>query len=345
MHIRSQVEKYIDTYSTDETQARAMRIAICGTGILWFILLILLAVAPGFNRQKKYKTIKIMLAPVAEKPADKKVASQAGAQKSSAMSSEKSAEKTVTKKQEAPKPAAKKSEAEKPVVTEPKKAAYKVKGSLEERMDNQSKASSNKKADWDDNKNFTENVSLSPSQSSSVSSGVNSITNENALSGSAGKVDSSGNSEVKSKNTKPSAGIEASGNVQGALRGIANTEFNSSASEGLASKISNGVNLHSDGKYTMDLADGTSRVLLKPAEPYIYISDQNAKLLDNRRDVKITFKILAQGNVPVSGIEIKPESALPLEVQQEIKEQISKWLFSGASGNGQASFDYSIIKR
>ena len=59
MHIRSQVEKYIDTYSTDETQARAMRIAICGTGILWFILLILLAVAPGFNRQKKYKTIKI----------------------------------------------------------------------------------------------------------------------------------------------------------------------------------------------------------------------------------------------------------------------------------------------
>lgn len=344
MHIRSQVEKYIDTYSTDETQARAMRIAICGTGILWFILLILLAVAPGFNRQKKYKTIKIMLAPVAEKPADKKVASQAGAQKSSAMSSEKSAEKTVTKKQEAPKPAAKKSEAEKPVVTEPKKAAYKVKKSVEELMQEQSKSPSAKNSNWDDLA-FTENVSSSPSQSSSVSSGVNSITNEDSLFGSAGKVDSSGNIEVKSKNTKSSAGLEASGNVQGALRGIANTEFNSSASEGLASKISNGVNLHSDGKYTMDLADGTSRVLLKPAEPYIYISDQNAKLLDNRRDVKITFKILAQGNVPVSGIEIKPESALPLEVQQEIKEQISKWLFSGASGNGQASFDYSIIKR
>lgn len=344
MHIRSQVEKYIDTYSTDETQARAMRIAICGTGILWFILLILLAVAPGFNRQKKYKTIKIMLAPVAEKPADKKVASQAGAQKSSAMSSEKSAEKTVTKKQEAPKPAAKKSEAEKPVVTEPKKAVYKVKKSVEELMQEQSKAPSAKNANWD-NLAFKENVSSSPEQSSSVSSGIKSISNEDALSGSAGKVDSSGNSEVESKNTKSSAGTDASKDIQAALSGIVNTEFNSSASEGLASKISNGVNLHSDGKYTMDLADGTSRVLLKPAEPYIYISDQNAKLLDNRRDVKITFKILAQGNVPVSGIEIKPESALPLEVQQEIKEQISKWLFSGASGNGQASFDYSIIKR
>ena len=343
MHIRSQVEKYIDTYSTDETQARAMRIAICGTGILWFILLILLALAPGFNRQKKYKTIKIMLAPVAEKPADKKVASQAGAQKSSAMSSEKSAEKTVTKKQEAPKPLAKASEVQKPAANEPKKAAYKVKKSVEDLMQEQSKAPSDKNANWD-NLAFKENVSSSPEQSSSVSSGVKSIKNEDALAGSAGSA-SSGNSKVESENTKFSAGLEASGNVQGALRGIANTEFNSSASEGLASKMYNGVNLHSDGKYTMDLTDGTSRVLLKPAKPYIYISDQNAKLLDNRRDVKITFKILAQGNVPVSGIEIKPESALPLEVQQEIKEQISKWLFSGASGNGQASFDYSIIKR
>lgn len=343
MHIRSQVEKYIDTYSTDETQARAMRIAICGTGILWFILLILLAVVPGFNRQKKYKTIKIMLAPVAEKPADKNVASQAGAQKSSAMSSEKSAEKTVTKKQEAPKPLAKASELQKPAASEPKKAVYKVKGSLEDRMAKQTKASSNKSANWD-NLAFKENVSSSSSQSSSVSSGVKSIKNEDALAGSAGSA-SSGNSEVKSENTKSSAGTDASKDIQAALSGIVSQAFNSSASEGLASKMSNGVNLHSDGKYTMDLADGTSRVLLKPAKPYIYISDQNAKLLDNRRDVKITFKILAQGNVPVSGIEIKPESALPLEVQQEIKEQISKWLFSGASGNGQASFDYSIIKR
>lgn len=343
MHIRSQVEKYIDTYSTDETQARAMRIAICGTGILWFILLILLALAPGFNRQKKYKTIKIMLAPVAEKPADKNVASQAGAQKSSAMSSEKSAAKTVTKKQEAPKPLAKASELQKPAASEPKKAAYKVKKSVEELMQEQSKVPSGKNANWD-NLAFRENVSSSPEQSSSVPSGVNSIKNEDALAGSAGSA-SSGNSEVKSENTKSSAGTDASKDIQAALSGIVNTEFNSSASEGLASKMSNGVNLHSDGKYTMDLADGTSRVLLKPAKPYIYISDQNAKLLDNRRDVKITFKILAQGNVPVSGIEIKPESALPLEVQQEIKEQISKWLFSGASGNGQASFDYSIIKR
>ena len=343
MHIRSQVEKYIDTYSTDETQARAMRIAICGTGILWFILLILLALAPGFNRQKKYKTIKIMLAPVAEKPADKNVASQAGAQKSSAMSSEKSAAKTVTKKQEAPKPAVKKSEAEKPVATEPKKAVYKVKGSLEDRMAKQTKASSNKSANWD-NLAFSENVSSSSSQSSSVSSGVKSINNEDALAGSAGSA-SSGNSKVESENTKFSAGLEASKDIQAALSGIVNTEFNSIASEGLASKMSNGISLHSDGKYTMDLGDGTSRVLLKPAKPYIYISEKNAKLIDNRRDVKITFKILAQGNVPVSGIEVKPESALPVEVQQEIKEQISKWLFSGASGNGQASFDYSIIKR
>lgn len=343
MHIRSQVEKYIDTYSTDETQARAMRIAICGTGILWFILLILLAVAPGFNRQKKYKTIKIMLAPVAEKPADKKVASQAGAQKSSAMSSEKSAEKTVTKKQEAPKPLAKASEVQKPAASEPKKAAYKVKKSVEELMQEQSKAPSAKNANWD-NLAFKENVSSSPEQSSSVSSGIKSISNEDALSGSAGKVDSSGNSEVESKNTKSSAGTDASMEVSNYLSGIINTAFNSTASEGLASKMANGVSLHSDGKYTMDLADGTSRVLLKPAKPYIYISEKNAKFIDNRRDVKITFKILAQGNVPVSGIEIKPESALPLEVQQEIKEQISKWLFSGASGNGQASFDYSIIK-
>lgn len=325
MQIKHQVEKYIDTYAKDETQAKAMRLAVVGTGILWLILLILLAISPGFHKQKKYKTIKIMLAPVVEQQADKKVASAAAVSGSSAAASEKSEQKAVPKAQEAPAP----------------KAAIKYKKSVEELMAEQSSNSTKKAVDWD-NMNFSENTS---SSSTSTSNAVaKSLDSNSALSGNAATA-TSGNSKVVSENTKTSAGTKASTSTSSALSGIVTQKFDSVAAQGLSSKMSNGVSLHSDGKYTMDLGDGTSRILLDPAKPYITISEENAKLIDSRRDVVISFRILAQGNVPLSGISISPSSAFPPEVQSEIKQQISKWRFAQASTDGQARFDYSIIKR
>ena len=93
------------------------------------------------------------------------------------------------------------------------------------------------------------------------------------------------------------------------------------------------------------LSDGSARVLLEPLKPVIIISEENGKRIDSSRQVVISFRILAAGNVPFSGITITPSSALPEEIQSEIKDQVSTWRFAPASSDGQAKFEYSIIKR
>lgn len=358
--IRHQVEKYIDQYATDETQAKAMRLAVVGTGILWFILLILLAISPGFHK-KKYKTVRITLAPVVEQKSDKQVSS-AAATSAPAPAAQEKAEKAVQKKQEssetpkaapktaeqpkaaAPKPAASKpAEAPKQTTPAPQKAAIKYKKSVEELMAEQSTSSSKKSVDWD-NMNFTENSSSSSTSSSSSSSSAKSIDNGAALSGTAGTA-TSANKAVTSQSAKSSAGTTASSSTASALSNISSTSYSMSAANGLKSTASVGVSTNSDGKLALAMTDGSARVLLDPSKPYIEISDENAKLIDSTRNVVITFRILAEGNVPLAGITITPSSALPMAIQSEIKEQISKWRFARALNDGQARFDYSIIKR
>ena len=92
------------------------------------------------------------------------------------------------------------------------------------------------------------------------------------------------------------------------------------------------------------MTSGNARELLSPAKPVITISAAHAALIDSTRRVTITFTVLASGTVPLSTIEIKPSSMLPLEIQNEIKAQISTWRFATDTSNGQATFEYSIIK-
>ena len=66
MQIKSQIEKYINIFSKDKTQNQAMRLALLLTLIIWMILFVVLAVSPGWNQKKKYKTIRISLAPLEE---------------------------------------------------------------------------------------------------------------------------------------------------------------------------------------------------------------------------------------------------------------------------------------
>ena len=109
MQIKDQVEKYIDIYSTDETQAKAMRLALVFTGVLWLVLLIILAISPGWHKQKKYKTVRIMLEPAVELKSDKSVASAAAASAPSPVT-EKKAEPKASAQKNTSQPAPKKEE-------------------------------------------------------------------------------------------------------------------------------------------------------------------------------------------------------------------------------------------
>ena len=64
MQVKAQIEKIIKISSDDKTQSQAIRLSLLFTLIIWLILFVILAVSPGWNQKKKYKTVKITLAPV-----------------------------------------------------------------------------------------------------------------------------------------------------------------------------------------------------------------------------------------------------------------------------------------
>ena len=118
-----------------------------------------------------------------------------------------------------------------------------------------------------------------------------------------------------------------------------------SAGNGVSSSAKVNVEKKGDGSVAVSMTDGSSRILLDPKKPVIFISDENAALIDSSRTVTVSFKVLAGGNVPLSGIVISPSSLLPIQIQSEIRKQISQWRFKPASSDGQARFEYSIIKK
>lgn len=363
MKIRSQFEKYINIYSTDETQAKAMKVGFLFTGIIWFVLLIVLAVLPGLQVKKKYKTVRIILEPAVQKSADKEISSFSSSTGASEIKSE-----PKIAKQQNPAPSASAAPAQKKTETsnknaqtqksstktaasdsvqknktsgERKKAVIKYAKSVDELLGEQQNSSAKKNVDWD-SLDFAENTS--GSSSATASEKVQSLENSSALSGyAATKTDSDGGISTVGKKT--SSGTNASSETSALLKGVKNSTYSSSAANGLKSQISVGTSSDSSGKISLAMTDGSSRILLDPAEPFIAISEEAAALIDSTRNVSITFRILPQGNVPLNAIAISPSSSLPLEVQSEIKAQISKWRFASALTDGQARFDYSIIKR
>ena len=124
---------------------------------------------------------------------------------------------------------------------------------------------------------------------------------------------------------------------------IPSVSFSSSVSGNIKSKTSV-ASQNSGGKLSIKMSDGKSRELLYPKNPVIFISEENAKLVDETKKVIVRFKVRADGTVPVTGISILPSSLLPLQIQAEIKEQIQLWRFSEESSglDGTASFDYTL---
>lgn len=355
IQIKDKVEEYIDNYSTDATQAKAMRLGIIFTGIIWFILLIILAISPGWNRPKKYKTVRITLEPSPVVKTEKEIASAAQAAKASSPVPEQKAEKSApkqeipaAKKVEQPKPVSKpepaKSQAPQQTKTEaksaePKKASYKIKGETSEIPTTPTKKSVSD-FDWSSLDTQSESVSTN---SSSASNNVTKIDNSSSLGGSAGT--KAQESSVTSTSSVQKSSGTVSENTLKNLAAVGDAVMSDKAVNGIKSALHNGVSVSGEGKVSMNMSDGSSRVLLEPEDPGLVLSKPAAEQIENSRQLKIIFTIKSDGSVPYGDIYFEPSSALPSIAKSEIKEQISKWRFSVASSDGQARFDYSIIKR
>lgn len=225
----------------------------------------------------------------------------------------------------------------------PKKAKIKYVKRNEDLMEEQMGASAKPKA-FDDSM-FDDVVAETNTSSQSVSKNVNRMNNSSALSGSAAVAADSTSGSVSATADRAEKPSSASSATSAMLSKISAVQYSKPIGNGLSSKSDVKVAQSTDGKLAIELSDGSARVLLEPLKPVIIISEENGKRIDSSRQVVISFRILSAGNVPFSGITITPSSALPEEIQSEIKDQVSTWRFAPASSDGQAKFEYSIIKR
>jgi len=328
-----------------DIEKKSTALGAVATAVVWILMTVLcfaLRIAPP---HPDYKVIKIQLdAPSAVKKAPALPVQQ----EASALPQETA---PVQKEQPAQKqqPAVKqktvaKQAAVQPAIEQSKPAQQTLTKSVDELIAENNSAPK-KKAVWDDSLfNDADDTKTSTTTTNAASPSVKS---ESSFSGTAAKGSSSENvsSSASSASSKKQSGTEASSATTAALGKISSATYTQSSGSGVTSSVSASTG-SKNGRVTLQMADGNVRELLSPAKPVITISEENAKKISANATVTIRFKVLAGGTVPLSSIEIRPSSLLVLEIQNEIKSQISTWRFAAdASGaDGQAAFEYSIIK-
>jgi len=352
--------KGIPLFGPDSTpQNTSEKLGLIGTGVLWLILFICFAVIKPAKKDPQYKEVQIVLsstpskkvmeeepAPAAPAPAPSaaETVAQEVVEAAAPVVESKAAPKPVEKKAES-KPAAKTVEktktkpapAAKPV---PKSEPVEYAKSVEDLMAEQFAAKKTAKtaedvfAQMDDEEDFEE--------TSTPQKVINNTTPD--FSGSAATATKASKEPVKSAAAEKNNNQTASKGTTNALGKISNAKYFGTASSDVDTETTVQTTASGNGKVSMVMANGSSRVLLEPAKPVINLSEQAAATIDGSRKVSITFTVTESGNVPRGDIQITPESYLTDIVKKEIRDQISQWRFEAADYVSKATFEYKIVK-
>lgn len=312
----------------------------------FFLAFLIFSLAVKFKPQEKFQVLTINLASF---PVEKKSLPETTLQKKDVPSKNQSSKDVEKIKPVEPKkiPEEKSSSRKNkivknglPVSSEKQKTFEepKIKKSVEQLMA-ENNSSAKKTAEW--NESFFDDSQTV--QSKNISEAQNKSSVKSSVEGTAAKRSAEKTSGVSSSSESAGSGnADVSEETKSSLANIKNT-FSSSVSGNIKSKTSV-ASQNSGGKLSIKMSDGKSRELLYPKNPVIFISEENAKLVDETKKVIVRFKVRADGTVPVTGISILPSSLLPLQIQAEIKEQIQLWRFSEESSglDGTASFDYTL---
>lgn len=312
----------------------------------FFLAFLIFSLAVKFKPQEKFQVLTINLASF---PVEKKSLQETTLQKKDVPSKNQSSKDVEKIKPVEPKkiPEEKSSSRKNkivknglPVSSEKQKTFEepKIKKSVEQLMA-ENNSSAKKTAEW--NESFFDDSQTV--QSKNISEAQNKSSVKSSVEGTAAKSSAEKTSGVSSSSESARGGnADVSEETKSSLANIKNT-FSSSVSGNIKSKTSV-ASQNSGGKLSIKMSDGKSRELLYPKNPVIFISEENAKLVDETKKVIVRFKVRADGTVPVTGISILPSSLLPLQIQAEIKEQIQLWRFSEESSglDGTASFDYTL---
>ena len=208
---------------------------------------------------------------------------------------------------------------------------------------NASASSKKKTFDWsqfDDSASDSENVQ--------VSQKVEKVTSQSSISGSAASTSTANQrqtSSSSSSSSKPTTTNSPSSATSSALSNIKSASYSASTGDSLKAITNAKTSKSSDGQISMQMNDGTTRVLLDPITPAIKLSKEAADLIEGNISVNIEFRVLASGNVPRGEIKISPASVLHEKVRNEIYDQLSTWRFEPGASSASATFEYSIVKR
>ena len=207
--------------------------------------------------------------------------------------------------------------------------------------------STSKPKDFDWSK-FDDASTTSESQPA-VSQKVEKVTTQSTTSGAAASTSTTNQRQTSSSSTtstnKTTTTSSASSSTSSALSNIKSASYTASTGDSLKAITNAKTSKSSDGQISMQMKDGTTRVLRDPITPAIKLSSQAAALIDSDRTVSIEFRVLANGNVPRGEIKITPESILPAQVREEIYNQLSRWLFDAGPSAAYATFEYTIVKK
>lgn len=271
---------------------------------------------------KKVEPKKEVQNKIVEKVSEKKVAEKP-----------KEVKKPVEKKVES-KPTEKPAPVKEIVKTEPVKYAKSVEDLMEEQFQEKKSVED---FDWDSM--FGDDSD----SDSNASSETKKITTKNTTAGTAGSVSESQNAVVSSTTKSNNTSQKVSESTSGKLSQISNAEFVGKSN--ISEKTSVETSVGSNGKVSVKMQNGQSRVLLSPSEPKIYISEEGAKLIEGSVTVVINFTVLESGTVPSGEISITPASLLPSTVRNEIVSQLSKWRFEADDFAALARLEFSIVKK
>lgn len=208
----------------------------------------------------------------------------------------------------------------------------------------QTKKQQKQEFNWDMFDDDASEVTSSSSQSSQSNQVVSSTP---SFEGSAGTAASEKSPALTSQAVASGASQNnaVSSQTSYALSGITNAKYVGRAVSGVSSETSVKTQASGSGKVALEMSNGNMRALIKPATPAINLSEAAAATIDNSRTVTIKFRVLEAGNVPRAEISIEPESTLHQLVRDEIRDQVSEWLFEAADYSAYASFTYKIVKQ
>jgi hypothetical protein len=202
-----------------------------------------------------------------------------------------------------------------------------------------------KEFDWSQ---FDDSSSASETQPQ-VSQKVEKVTTTSSVSGSAASTSTSEQRQTSSSSSsttnKTTSTTSASSSTSSALSNIKSASYTASTGDSLKAITNAKTSKSSNGQISMQMKDGSTRVLRDPITPAIKLSSQAAALIDSDRTVTIEFRVLADGNVPRGEIKITPESILPAQVREEIYNQLCNWVFDAGPSAAYATFEYTIVKK